>query len=403
MNAANFLLVDDDPIFLAVTESILMSLGDHQITVAVHGADGLKVLRAAPKPFDFIILDLNMPELDGLAFLRGAAELGFKGQIVISSGEDEAVLRSARLMGQLLGVKVLGAIKKPINAAKFVALLTQATTPESAAVRAAPNVPTIAAETLEIVPYYQAQHNAWDRSIKGLEALVRVRGSDGQIHGPGKLFGGIRTHTELVSITLEIAAKVLDDMKFWRADGIDCRVSINLDAKIAEDPTVGAALVSMTKERGVDPRMVCLELTETAMPKDITHLVEAMTRLRMAGFGLSLDDFGTGASNFEVLRLCPFTEIKMDGSIMRAAAAEPIARHFLESSVAMARELEIEVVGEGVETEAQLELARNFGVETIQGFLFSMPVPASDMRRPLYQQFQRQRMTRPLSAPASTR
>jgi EAL domain-containing protein (putative c-di-GMP-specific phosphodiesterase class I) len=98
----------------------------------------------------------------------------------------------------------------------------------------------------------------------------------------------------------------------------------------------------------------------------------------MAGFQLSLDDYGTGGSNFELLRLCPFTELKIDGSIIRSAATEAIAYRFLESAVAMAGELDIEVVAEGVETEAQLELARQVGVRSIQGFLLSMPCPADE-------------------------
>jgi CheY-like chemotaxis protein len=84
--AYNFLLVDDDPLFLAVAESVLQSLGQNVAATASDGDDGIAALDQAAPPIDVIILDLNMPRLDGLAFMRAAALSGFRGQIIISSG-----------------------------------------------------------------------------------------------------------------------------------------------------------------------------------------------------------------------------------------------------------------------------------------------------------------------------
>ncbi|MDP3896164.1 MAG: EAL domain-containing protein, partial [Mesorhizobium sp.] len=183
--------------------------------------------------------------------------------------------------------------------------------------------------------------------------------------------------------TLEIARKVLDDVRAWKGHGFQPRTSINLDARVAEEPSVGPTLIELVRERKLEPAQICLELTETAFPEDMTRLIEVMTRLRMAGFNLSLDDYGTGVSNFELLRLCPFTELKIDGSVMRSAPTEPIARRFIQSAVAMAHDLDMTVVGEGIETEAQLSTARQLGVTTIQGFLFSRPVSFEGMLREL--------------------
>lgn len=377
------LLVDDDPVFLAVAEAVVTALGIADVTCASNGADGLECLRSRDPDFSFIILDLNMPELDGLAFMRGAAELGFKGGIIVSSGESEAVIRSARHMGEMLGVRIIGCLKKPLSTHDLRALLN------SAAAGGDQDRPPFrgslpsSLHSLELVPYYQAQHDAWNGSIRGAEALIRARDQQGTIHGPGKLFSLVHGHGELVRMTLDIARKVMDDALCWRTAGVRVCAAINVDARVAEEPEVGATIARLAHERSLDPTSLCLELTETALPVDMTRLIEALTRLRMVGFQLSLDDYGTGGSNFELLRLCPFTEIKIDGSVIRAAASEPIAHKFLDSAVAMASDLGLNVIGEGIETAAQLDLARQSGIAVIQGYLFSRPTPADDLLRML--------------------
>lgn len=383
------LLVDDDPVFLAVAEAVVLSLGFDDVTCANNGADGLSELKARRDDLGFIILDLNMPGLDGLAFLRGAAELGFKGGIIVSSGESDAVVRSARHMGELLGVKVLGCLKKPLSAPDLRALLNAAESAGNQDRTAARVLPT-SLHSLELVPYYQAQHEVGTGFIQGAEALIRARDSQGAIHGPGKLFSLVHGHDDLVRVTLQIAQKVMDHAVSWRAAGVRVPMSINIDARVVEEPEVGATIARLLQERSLDPAQFCLELTETALPADMARLVEALTRLRMFGFQLSLDDYGTGGSNFELLRFCPFTEVKIDGSVIRAAADEPIARTFLISAVAMASDLGLKVVCEGVETAVQLELARQSGIGVIQGFLFSRPQPAPDMLRLLQAQRLRQ-------------
>jgi len=381
---SSVLLVDDDPVFLAVAESVVAALGDHDVTTASSGGEGLDALRARQGRFDLIILDLNMPGLDGLAFLRGASELGFKGQVVISSGESEAVLRSAQRMGEMLRVKVVGALRKPLSVASLSAVLEKAGSAESHDPYSSRISLPDALEALELVPFYQGQHHAGDGRLFGIEALIRARAADGQIHGPGKLFGLVHGHEALVRVTLEIAEKVLEDVRRWEAQGLSCRTSINFDASVLEDPHTGPVIAAMVARKGIDPELICLELTESSLPADMTRLMESLARLRMKGFQLSLDDYGTGGSNFELLRLCPFTEVKIDGSVMRSALEEPLARRFLESAVGMAAEIGLEVVGEGVETPAQLAIARECGVEVIQGFLFSRPEPADQARRRLH-------------------
>ncbi|WP_457939401.1 EAL domain-containing response regulator [Mesorhizobium sp. 10J20-29] len=376
--ALRFLLVDDDQICLAVTQSILAFLGYDHVAVAADGDEGLSALEESSEAFDVIILDLNMPKLDGLAFLRLAAGLGFQGCIVLLSGEDQKIIRTAEMMGQLLGIRLLGALRKPLDIAKLTEVLVAVSSPNPASsVAASPQSPSL--DRLKLIPYYQPQHHAVDGTIAGLEALIRVRTPSGEILGPGKFFSMIPDYEQFRSYTLAMTAKVLDDVENWQREGIACRTSINLDSKVLEDPIVAPAILDMLKARGISSQLICLELTETTLPQDMTCLMEVLARLRMSGFHISLDDYGTGSSNFELLRLCPFTEVKIDGSIIRSAASEPIASNFLSSTASMATQLSIDVIAEGVENASELALCRRVGIEVIQGFLFSIPVSGEDI------------------------
>ena len=370
------LIVDDDPVFLAISEEIVASLGYRHCETVDNAAAGIGKIRETE--FGLIILDLNMPGLDGLALLRQVSEVGFKGRLIISSGETDAVLRTAEQMGRLLKLRVLGAVRKPLSRENLAPLLASGDHEGEQRLPVPSSLPSNL-DDLELVPYYQAQHHAKTGTVVGLEALIRARGPDGQIYGPGKLFSMVQSREQLISTTLAITKSVLEDMRRWSSQGSLQRTAINVDTSLVEEPEVIASLVETVSDAAIDPSKVCWELTETTLPRDVTRLMESLSRLRMSGFELSLDDYGTGGSNFEILRLCPFTELKIDGVLLRSAVDELVSQRFVASAIGMASDLGLHVVGEGIETREQCVFAQRAGIEVIQGFWFSRPMPAEEM------------------------
>ena len=184
-----FLVVDDDPIALAVAETILRSVGVGSVVCASSGSEGLAHLSKNAGVIDCVLLDLNMPHLDGLGFMREAAKARFNGKLIVVSGEGDAILRSAGRMAELLGIKILGVVKKPLRTTAISALL-DAVTPVPTVSNAEDQISAaLAVGSGELLPYYQPQHSIGSGRIEGVEALIRVRGPDGKIHGPGKVFG----------------------------------------------------------------------------------------------------------------------------------------------------------------------------------------------------------------------
>ena len=376
----HFLVIDDDPVFLVVAENVLKSLGNCIVSVAGDGEEGLGRLRASASLIDTIILDLNMPKLDGLAFLRAVAESGFGGDVIISSGEAASIVNAARHLAGQLGVRIAGSLKKPIAPQAMAEVLANLR-PKSDVSETASSIEGEDAEGGRIVAFYQPQYDMRSGEIVGLEALARLVTGDGRIFGPDRIFGAKRDGKQVIDATFAIIGQAFADLRQWQDRGVAVRVSINMDADVLDEATTLPRILSMQEEFGVDAHLITFEMTETALPHDLSRLIEILTRLRMKGFGVSIDDFGTGAANFELLRMCPFSELKIDQTIVQSAAAEATSHRFIEFCVATASELGIEIVAEGVETPEHRDLCLSLGVHLGQGFLFGRPSPKAEIEQ----------------------
>jgi len=156
------------------------------------------------------------------------------------------------------------------------------------------------------------------------------------------------------------------------------KVSVNVSLTSLGDVMLADRMDQIVQGSSLEPADVILEITETAAASHLGRVLENLSRLRMKGFGLSIDDFGTGYASMQQLSRIPFTELKVDQSFVRGAAAGGSSRAVLESSLEIARKLRIDAVAEGVETEEQLELLRKLGCPLVQGNHLMEPVAADE-------------------------
>lgn len=369
----NILVIDDDPIFLSVTESVLLTLGNYNVIKASNGQEGIGIIRSATPPIDVIFLDLNMPHFDGIVSLRALSEAKFDGEIIIASGESSSVIEAARKLADLLGLRIVAVVKKPlipadaVNALKACSgrkgMVEKMKLPEFRHIKDLP----------KFAPYYQGQICTRTWRMVGVEALLRVQATDGRPISPRDFLNAIKSRQLLAQVAFGMAQKVFADAAWFANKGSAITVSVNLDSEILEYPDAADILIALAKRCSVDPRRLIIELTEAQMPRDPSRLIETLSRLRMAGFGISMDDFGTGGSNYELLRLCPFTEVKLDQTIVRGAIQGISERNFVQMTKSIARELDIDFVAEGIETNEELQLIQSYGVDRLQGYLFGQP------------------------------
>ncbi len=175
--------------------------------------------------------------------------------------------------------------------------------------------------------------------------------------------------------------KALVCCKSWRVAGHHASVSLNLSLTSLGDVTLAERLMETVREAHVEPRHVVFEITESAAASDMGKVLENLSRLRMNGFGLAIDHYGTGYSSLQELTRVPYTELKIDPSFVRGAGSKPSSRAAIESSLEMAKKLRIASVAQGVESKEEMALVRSLGCDMAQGHFIAAPMKAPDFLR----------------------
>ncbi|WP_084677017.1 GGDEF/EAL domain-containing response regulator [Massilia niastensis] len=238
-----------------------------------------------------------------------------------------------------------------------------------------------AVERDELLLHYQPQLDLKTGAIIGVEALVRWRHPELGMVPPGR-FIGVAEETGLI---LQIGEWVLRSAcvqcRAWQEEGLRAvPVSVNLSARQLSGDVAGTVR-RILDETGLAPRLLELELTETASMDDPEKTFEVLCRLKEMGVRLAIDDFGTGYSNLSYLKRFPVDKLKLDRSFVQDIASDPDDLAISRAVIAMAHGLRLTVIAEGVENQDQLSLLAQNGCDEMQGFLFSRPVPAEDCGR----------------------
>jgi len=374
------LVVDDEAFMRTLVTRILGGMGIQNVRAC---EDGRAALAVVTEGVDVVLCDLNMPGMDGIEFLRHLAGLDYGGAVVLISGEDERVLHTATTLAHAHDLRVLGAVAKPVTPAALGALLQEAAQPQTR--RAGPRAPIdpVAVEELreaiatdQLTVFFQPKVRVGDRVVSGVESLVRWRHPERGLVPP-VAFVGVAEDADLIDAMTDVVfRKAMEQGGRWRARGLDLKVAVNISVDSLGRYDLPETLVGIAAEAGLPPSHVMLEITESRLMADIKSPLEVLTRLRMKGVGLSIDDFGTGHSSLEQLRRIPFTELKIDRAFVHGAARDPAARAILESSASLAHSLGMTTVAEGAEDQTDVSLVAALGIDLIQGFVFAKPMPA---------------------------
>ncbi len=380
MSFSAALIIDDDPLYHIVAEETLVSLGFSSVAVAEDGATGIRRLREDPDQFDLVLCDLNMPEMDGVSVIRELGQIDYRGALIIVSGEDMGLISTVRTMAQLVGVRVLGALKKPLDKDTLATLLRNpATISEQRAERVTRHMLKQAISEGRIQPVYQPKLDNRSRSITGVEVLLRVIGEHGELQSPEPFIIAAERDRMIDQLTDVIFRRALSDATEWKQDGFEPRLAFNLSPVSLNDLDLPDRLKSHFSEAGLEPNATTLEITENRLLDHHADVLDILSRLRLAGFRLSMDDFGTGATSMEQLRLFPFNELKIDKSFVLTALEDEFARTTVETGARLAAMLGLDIVAEGVETKEMLNFVIRSGASHAQGFYIARPLAAKDV------------------------
>ncbi len=226
---------------------------------------------------------------------------------------------------------------------------------------------------------YQPQVSLLTGEVVGLEALLRWDHPRHGLVAPGRFIAAAE-HTELLpALTRYVFERVLRDERALRLEGFELPLSVNVSSRDLLDSRLPRDLAELLHASGVRAERVTIEVTENALFAEPERVARVLDELAASGFGLSVDDFGTGYASLSRLRDHPFTEVKIDRSFVLAMRHNQAGAKILSSVIELAHALDMDVVAEGIERSDQLSELQRLGCSRGQGYLLSPPLPVSEL------------------------
>ena len=222
---------------------------------------------------------------------------------------------------------------------------------------------------------------AQSREIVGLEALLRWQDPESGLVYPDTFVPVLEDSGLIVSVGEWVIREVLTQQKGWQASGIRTpRIAVNISAIQLQQPAFVARVLEMVS---MHPGMIDFEITETVLMHGVVENIEKLERLRAAGIGIAVDDFGIGYSSLSYLTRLPVSTLKIDRAFVSEMTTDAQSMAVVSAIISLSRALRLKVVAEGVETEEQARFLRLLGCDELQGYLFGRPVPAAEIRQSL--------------------
>ena len=242
----------------------------------------------------------------------------------------------------------------------------------------------------ELLLHFQPQWSLQTRGILGVEALLRWQHPTMGLIPPAEFIPIAEATGQIVAIGEWVLRQAMSELKRWMADGIEPLImSVNLSAVQFRREHLPDMVCNLLQELQVSPQLLQLELTESAMMQDPQHAVRTLSELHSRGIAMAIDDFGTGYSSLAYLKSFRAAQLKIDQTFVRDLAQDADTRAIVAAIVRLSRDLGIQSIAEGVETEVQLTLLAQLGCDAVQGYYLSRPIPGAELltllsRRPVF-------------------
>ncbi|KJY83259.1 diguanylate phosphodiesterase [Vibrio galatheae] len=385
MKDSQIVIVDDSPAILLVMKGMMSELGYENVITCSNPAAALSNIRRSPEKYGAVFTDLNMPDMDGMTLLKELGEMGYRGGVCIISDMEKRVIELAAHIARKHKVNLIGNIAKPVHINELQRTLKKI---EQVSERETHSVEVLSPSVLRshmeqglVEPYYQPKVCIHSRRVAGIEVLARIV-KPGQINAiaPGQFIPTAIESGMLNELTQQLLGKVLTDFpKLLKEFGKQVKVSLNLSPSQLTVDGYTLDFIDTIDHRQIDKENITLEITEECALEN-TEQLETINRLRMRGFGVSLDDFGTGFTNLNQLRTLPFTEVKIDRTLIHDIHQDHFNQVVVDTLVNIAGKIDASLIAEGIEDYQDLEyLSETYKDMKVQGYLICKPKPLDSL------------------------
>ena len=376
MTSPRILIIDDNPDVVA----LITAAADYKGIACIVAADAETFLAALTPDISLILLDLVMPNVDGVELLRMLGEQKCATPIVLMSGVGARILETAVSLAKSLGLTVAGHLRKPFRIAELETFFELPPASQTAAhktrdVLLEDDELTRAMAQDEFILHYQPQIETATGRCIGMEALVRWDHPTKGLIFPNDFIEYAEDLELIDKLTWLVIERGFIEMgHVVDANGRPLRLSLNISVFSLRDIYFPDTLLALAGQHDIELRHIMLEITESGLIRELSQTLDVLTRLRMKGVGLSIDDFGTGYSMMQQLRHIPANEIKIDKSLVQGMNGHN-DRVMIEKIIEMGAELGMTVVAEGTENAEQIDFLASRKCNIIQGYFFSKPLP----------------------------
>lgn len=383
----NVLIVDDSKAMLGIIAATFRELGIDTLTCVDSGEDAFALIEERITAFQLVIVDLNMPGMDGVELINRLSHRQFPGGVVILSELDNKIVQLAGDVTREHKLHLIGCVNKPVSQDKISAILQKLRSlrrreflPDN---RLGIEQIREAIDQRRLVPYYQPKVDNRHGRVTSLEILSRlVLPGEADAITSNRFIPVAEDNGLVEELTLTLLDSALSEYgALSKAFGANIRISLNVSPLILNDASLPGKLLDLLARRQAGPDRLILEITESHAIES-TLQFETLNRLRIKGFDLALDDYGTGFTNIQQLKSLPYTEIKIDRSLIYNIANDKLSQVVAHSLFDIFDELNVEVVAEGIETPQDLAYLNNLPIPiSLQGYIISKPKPLEGICR----------------------
>lgn len=384
----SILIADDSRAQRQYTEQICTELGLFALYTAANGVEALSILQQ--NSIDVALIDLDMPIMDGVELIHEIARHKLATNVIIISAKDPILISSVGTMAEADGLTVLGTFKKPLHLDILQCSLLQYIVDFQAQQNKPYEIETPAATVTglelnhaithgQIILAYQPKLTVQGLLLRGVEALARWKHPQKGFISP-VVFIPLAERLGLIkTLTQNLMAMAFNEKKNCQNMGLRFQLAFNLSPLSLADEELVDWIMALAKQYEVLPQEVTFEVTENAVLNELACAIRTLARLRLKGFHIAIDDYGTGFANAQQLSRVPATELKLDRSLVHNVSIRPQQRTILASSVELGKKLKLTTVAEGVENYNDYKVLVELGVDQVQGFYFSKPLFPDDL------------------------